>query len=89
MKKTLFTLVCMTSCLCGGSLFASKTPGEKIDKAIEKTKEKAEDAKDAVKEKAEEAKDVVKEKWEDAKDVAKKESDKVREEISDKVKPGR
>lgn len=78
MKKISLALVCIASCLCSGSLFAlHKTAGEKLDNAIDKTKEKAEDAKDAVKEKAE-----------DAKDVAKKESDKVREKIADKVKPG-
>jgi len=78
MKKTFLTLVCMTSCLCSSSLFATpKTPGEKLDNAIDKTKEKAEDAKNAVKDKAE-----------DAKDTAKKESDKAREHIADKIKPG-
>jgi hypothetical protein len=79
MKKKLFTLICMTSCLCGGALFAShKTTGEKLDNAIDKTKEKAEEAKDAVKEKAEAAKD-----------AAKKESDKARKNIADKIKPSR
>lgn len=79
MKKTLFTLFCMTSCLCSGSLFASnKTPGEKIDDAIDKTKEKAEELKDAAKQKAEELKE-----------AAKKESDDARKKIADKVKPGR
>jgi uncharacterized protein YjbJ (UPF0337 family) len=79
MKKPLVALVCIAGCLCSGSLFAfHKTPGEKLDNAIDKTKEKAEDAKD-----------VVKEKCEDAKDAAKKEIDKERQNIADKVTPGR
>lgn len=79
MKKTLLTLVCVTGCLCSGSLFAcQKTPGEKLDNAIDKTKEKAEDVKDAVKDK-----------YEDAKETAKKESDKARKSASDAIKPSR
>ena len=84
-KNMLLTLGCLTACLCaGGSLFASnKTPGEKLDKAIETAKETAQDAKDAAEEVVKDVKDAAK----NAKEVAKEKCDKARENLANKIKP--
>jgi len=82
----LLTLACFTGCLCfaNGPLFAmQKTPGEKLDHAIDTTKEKAKDAKKAAEEKADEAKEVVEAKSNEAK----KKCDEARKEIADKIRP--
>lgn len=65
MKKTIFLTMCFAilATFPSGSLFAHKTPGEKVDQAIDKTKEGYEHAKEKTKEGYEHAKERTKEKY--------------------------
>jgi hypothetical protein len=89
-RKILLSLACFTGCFCltNGTLYAGhKTPGEKLDKAIDTTKEKANDAKEAAKNKYDETKQAAKETYSDAKEAIKEKSDEAREKIADKIRP--
>ncbi len=76
-KKMLLTLASTAACLCfaTGTLHA-KSAGEKLDNAIETTKDTASEAKEAAKEKAKEAKE-----------TAEKKSDEVRDKVAETIKP--
>ena len=74
LKKIIYTSFMVFSCLTTGSLFA-KTAGEKLDHAIDKTKENLDNAKDTVKDKTKEAAKATKDK---AKEVSKAAKDKIK-----------
>lgn len=61
LTKILLTLVCLTSFLSfsNPSLFAEKTPGEKVDEAIDHANDKIDDAKDSAKDAVDDAKDSI------------------------------
>ncbi|HSX04614.1 MAG TPA: hypothetical protein VLG76_07800 [Rhabdochlamydiaceae bacterium] len=85
-KKNVRTLVTLFTLVTAGCLFADKTAGQRLDQAIDKTKELAQDAKDKAKEKANEAKDKAKELAQDAKDKAKEAKDKAKKKIHEETK---
>jgi hypothetical protein len=69
--KALLILNCVIGCILFASC-ANKTPGQKLDKAIDSASQTARD---------------VERKYEDKKEVAKKKSDKAREDLANKIKP--
>jgi len=83
-SKILFASLFLSCCLAfaHGAIYA-KTPGEKVDSALDKAKEVYNDAKEKTKDAYNDAKD----KLSDAKDKAKEKTDSARDKLGDKIKP--
>lgn len=73
-NNLLLTLVCLSGLICFAN--CHKTPGQKLDRAIDRVKETAEDAKDEIDSKAHQAKK-----------SAKREVNEVRKNIADEIRP--
>ena len=77
-KQSFCAFIALFTFVTAGSLFAKdKTAGEKVDRAIEKTKETAEAAKEKAKEGVDKAKESAHDAKEDAKEKAHKGLDKL------------